>query len=73
MAKNDISKAIATKVPEKVWKAYDKKLYTGIELEKSDFEGLLVYGTDKQPLVYGTDYTIDTTYDMDRRMKDVQL
>jgi len=73
VAKNDISKAIATKVPEKVWKAYDKKLYTGIELEKSDFEGLLVYGTDKQALVLGKDYVIDTTYDMNRRKKDVQM
>ncbi len=73
VAKNDISKAIVTKTVAKEWKAYDKKLYTGIELEKNDFEGLLVYGDDKQPLVLGKDYVIDTTYDMNRRVKDVQL
>ena len=56
-----------------VWQAVLDSEQLLAELEKNDFEGLLVYGDDKQPLVLDKDYVIDTTYDMNRRKKDVQM
>lgn len=72
VAKNNIARVRVMRNVIKTWNTYDPGLYTGVELDRNDWNKLLK-DSDGTYLTYGKDFVVDTTYDYSRHVKDVKL